>query len=98
MLTTPSPLISTAEPAGYPFPQLLCDENQIQNAHPSIPIHVSGRQQSLHGNANFMRSCRDEVPGGSTKLKVLQCQACFTSGFRLEHHLKQDPGAASRLG
>ena len=31
MLTTPSPLISSGESEGHAFPQLPCDENQIQN-------------------------------------------------------------------
>ena len=84
MLTTPSPLTSTGELAGTRFPQLLCDENQIQNAHLPISIHIPGRKLSLHSDADFMRARRDAFPVDRAELEVLQCHVRFAAGFRLE--------------
>ena len=98
MLTTPSPLISTGEPAGHPSPQLLCDENQIQNADNTISVHVPGGKSFRHSETDFMGSRRDTIAGGGTELEFTKCQLCFTGGFRLESHLKQRTGAIHTLG
>ena len=63
-----------------------------------FPVYIPGRQSSLHSDADLMRSCGDTFPGDSTKLEVLQHQLRFTARFRLESHLKYDPGAGHTLG
>ena len=64
MLTTPSPVDIHRRTGGHPSPQLLCDENQIQNADNTISIHVPGGKSFLHSNADFMWSCRNVIAGG----------------------------------
>ena len=99
MLTTPSPLISTAEPAVHSFPQLLCDKNQIQNAHDVHPdLRPRWRVLSLHSDLDFMRSCGDVFSGASSRTQTYRSVKCVSpADFALNRHLKQGARAAHTL-
>ena len=78
---------------GYPLPQLLCDENQIQNIDDPVAIHVSSCQSYFHSELDFLCPGGDTIPGTRAEEKVLQCNPRVTLGFRLE--LDPNQGAAA---